>query len=139
MKTCFKCKRTLPEDCFYKHPRMEDGRLNKCKDCTKLDTRQNRMERLEYYRQYDATRPNKIERIRECNRRRKEDPEKEHKQHARITALNALRDGRLKKQPCFFCGSSEQVEMHHPDYSQPLKVYWLCQICHKRFHVIAGK
>ena len=36
-KTCFKCGRTLPITEFYAHPRMGDGHLNKCKDCTKHD------------------------------------------------------------------------------------------------------
>jgi len=22
--------------------------------------------------------------------------------------------------------------MHHPDYSQPLRVYWLCRACHRK-------
>ena len=38
-KVCFKCGRTLPLDEFYKHPQMGDGHLNKCKDCTRNDTR----------------------------------------------------------------------------------------------------
>lgn len=36
-KICFKCGRELPLSSFYKHPRMGDGHLNKCKDCTKKD------------------------------------------------------------------------------------------------------
>lgn len=37
MKKCFKCNRFKSLDQFYKHPKMEDGHLNKCKECTKKD------------------------------------------------------------------------------------------------------
>ena len=37
-KICFKCGRELPLSHFYKHRQMKDGHLNKCIDCTKIDT-----------------------------------------------------------------------------------------------------
>ena len=36
----------------------------------------------------------------------------------------------LERQPCEVCG--EKAEAHHPDYSKPLDVRWLC----KRHHMI---
>lgn len=44
-----------------------------------------------------------------------------------------LRRGKLKKRPCRQCGSAK-AEMHHPDYSQPLNVIWLCRPCHLALH-----
>lgn len=37
-KKCFKCQTIKDLDCFYVHPGMKDGHLNKCKDCTKNDS-----------------------------------------------------------------------------------------------------
>jgi len=40
-KKCFKCGEILSLDCFYKHLKMSDGHLNKCKSCTKNDSKLN--------------------------------------------------------------------------------------------------
>ena len=41
MKKCFKCQKELPLTEFYKHPKMPDGHVNKCKECNKNDVRGN--------------------------------------------------------------------------------------------------
>lgn len=44
-KVCFKCKNEKELIEFYVHKKMADGHLNKCKECTKVDT-QNRQNAL---------------------------------------------------------------------------------------------
>lgn len=52
---------------------------------------------------------------------------------ARQMVAIAIRMGILKKQPCRDCGASD-VHAHHPDYSKPLEVIWLCPPCHRAEH-----
>jgi DNA-directed RNA polymerase subunit RPC12/RpoP len=131
-KRCFKCERTLPLDQFYAHPKMADGRLNKCKDCAKRDTRQHRIdnpEHLSAYEQQRMQRPERRQQMREAQTRRRQSNGLKVKARAAVT--NAVRDGRLVKGPCTRCGSTVKVEGHHHDYSLPLEVEWLCFKCHR--------
>lgn len=45
----------------------------------------------------------------------------------------AVKIGKIKRLPCSVCGSAKSVG-HHPDYSKPLEVIWLCHIHHKKVH-----
>ena len=45
----------------------------------------------------------------------------------------ALKDGQLVRAiACEGCGFTGYRVAHHPDYSQPLIVEWLCSVCHKK-------
>jgi hypothetical protein len=59
--------------------------------------------------------------------------EQKGKDSARSYAGVYKRRGHIVPEPCQECG--EAAEMHHPDYSRPLKVVWLCRRHHLQLHV----
>ena len=128
-KTCFKCDGRLTIDGFYKHPMMADGHLNKCKDCTRIDARENRQRRVEYYRDYDRKRGNRQDKVYRDSY--KERFPKKYRAHYALT--NAVRDGLVNRMPCQECGR-EDSHGHHHDYEKPLDVIWLCPVCHAKEH-----
>lgn len=135
MKQCFKCAEVKPFSEFYKHKKMSDGYLGKCKECTKSDTRRNRLDNVEYYREYDRARGN-----RQTTQYLKEYREKYPKKYLAHTIIgNAVRDGLLFKQPCEDCGEIDGVHAHHDDYAKPLNVRWLCPVHHKKWHTENGE
>jgi len=60
------------------------------------------------------------------------------KHAAHITVATAIKRGKLNKQPCEVCGSSN-VHAHHDDYTKHLEVRWLCPKHHKEAHGIYAK
>jgi len=51
---------------------------------------------------------------------------------ARSSARHALLRGEIQPSACR-CGNPN-AQMHHPDYSKPLEVVWLCTGCHRLEH-----
>lgn len=130
-KTCFKCHAVFSLSEFYTHSEMADGHLGKCKRCTKKDVsaryRATRPAKAAYERERNA-RPERKRQVAECQRRRRAREPAKTKAHNAVS--NAIRDGRLHRQPCQLCGAAK-VQAHHPDYSKPLDVEWLCFKCHR--------
>lgn len=54
--------------------------------------------------------------------------------HARNTANVYQRRKKLLKKPCEVCGTTKDVQKHHDDYTQPLKVRWHCRKDHLALH-----
>lgn len=61
-----------------------------------------------------------------------------HKILARQAVRKALVSGKLKRLPCKECGEVK-TDAHHPDYSKPLEVVWLCEPHHYHIHRGARK
>jgi hypothetical protein len=133
-KKCFKCETVKPLTEFYKHSRMADGHLNKCKDCTKNDVSKHRDQNIEKVRAYDRARgkiPERIKANTEVTRAWRAEDIRRVLAHSRVA--NALRNGTLVRQPCCRCADAKSLA-HHEDYDKPLEVMWLCQPCHKQRH-----
>ena len=152
-KKCFKCGKKKPLLEFYKHKKMKDGHLNKCKSCSKEDSSAHRESNIESIRAYDRKRGQTLarkearkayqarmkqdfpeewrkSRYEACKRNR----EKNHEKYIANSRLRyAVKTGKIKKKPCEICGEKKS-EAHHPDYNKPLSVVWLCDFHHKEEH-----
>ena len=127
MRACNKCSSEKEASDFYA------SRPATCKDCVKAHVRQ-RARTNPKVQEHDRARA-KTEKRKENARRisqrwRKENPDA---YRAQTAVGNAIRDGKLKKEPCMFCGVTH-VHAHHRDYAKPLDVIWLCPKCHHRLH-----
>ena len=156
MKICFKCGVLKPLKDYYKHSRMADGHLNKCKECTKKDVKQHREDNIDKILEYDRNRPNREERNRKTNERVWKlyytDTEfrqrilnqqsrwvDKHplKRKAQTAATNAVRYGKLERKfNCEDCGCGGKLHKHHHSYEKEfwLDIKWLCPKCHGKEH-----
>lgn len=133
-KTCFKCEKDLPLSAFFALPQMTDGHLGMLVKCTQKDVRENYAARREQYSAYERKRN-----LRPARRAKKRAAEASHKERyplrapARNAVSNALRSGKLSRDPCEACGVPK-VQAHHDDYAKPLDVRWLCFQHHRELH-----
>lgn len=120
-KICFKCHRELPLRMFYKHPRMADGHLNKCKECAKKDVRDKYMD--------NSQKEEWVEKERERGR------EKYHRlgykdiykmAHPETKTVSAYIKRRIEV--------PDSCEIHHWNYHLLYDVFILDKRIHKRFH-----
>lgn len=136
---CRLCGSTTPS-LFYK------GVTTYCREHWKQKVRANRIAKVEHYREFDRLRGSMPHRVaarkqyastprgkaRASAAKRAWEARNPSRKSATTAVHNALRDGLLQRLPCFVCGGP--AEAHHPDYSHPLAVSWLCDQHHKQVH-----
>lgn len=127
-KTCRVCGETKEQGEFYPNSGLT------CKVCVRAKVAQNYRDKREQYAAYERERFQRPERkaaILEHQRTRR----RIHtdRSAARNAVSNAIRDGKLVRDVCSVCGS-DHTEAHHPDYSKPLEVVWLCRKHHLEAH-----
>lgn len=87
----------------------------------------------EHFKEW-AHRNNTSERYRAYHREYQKRPDVKYKEKSREICR-----AYFKKHPeetkffCEACGH-DNVKPHHPDYTEPLNVIWLCPACHKAWH-----
>jgi hypothetical protein len=132
-KICTLCKKEKPLEEFGRHRGRKDGRYSSCLECCRLIERKRKQDPVynEKNKKYKLTESF-------INRRRERQREKYHKERykieARKTVERMVKTGELVRTPCVFCGA-EKVVGHHPDYSKPTEVVWLCQKHHSMVHL----
>ena len=141
MGKCKVCGLGPNETYFYK------GNVSYCKTHWKERVKNNRDANSAYYKEFDKNRSKLAHRVEARIEYQKTDAfssshrkatnkyrvNHEIRRAAQVSVGNAVRDGRLKKEPCFICGCGD-TEAHHADYSVPLHVIWLCVAHHKEVH-----
>jgi hypothetical protein len=137
LKRCFKCGNSKPRTEFYPHSKMADGLLGKCKECSKRDTREWYWSDVETSRKRDRVRKRRssVRSGTTTEAREKWAMLNQEKVAAQTALGNAVRDGRVKKWPCFVCGE-EKSQGHHEDYSRPFDVMWMCAAHHSMWHLM---
>mgnify|MGYP001571783478 CR=1 FL=1 len=131
-KACPRCKTVFPVSQFYRDRSKYSGLVSYCKDCSRI-----------YFREKNERYAIKFrERKRRYYRRHREAILKEMVSYyhenkdgfrARSKVRTAILNGSLKRGLCSICKSAD-AEAHHPDYSKPLEIIWLCGRHHQRLH-----
>ena len=132
-KKCTGCKKVKPIDSFY-YSNFYKRYLAKCKSCELALRyayyRKNKKHIVKREKIYNTTETRKL--LRNENDKRMYRKFRD-KWLARAKLRYAVRVGKVKKLPCEVCGKSKS-HGHHPDYSKPLDVIWLCVKHHWELH-----
>lgn len=118
-KQCTACRQKLSRSAFHKDASNPDGLKYSCRECRNK-------KRRGWYRKNSE---------KELARLKESKSKHEHKRHAR-KLVSAAKNLSLidHSDHCQLCGLVGPVEGHHPDYSEPHCVIWLCSTCHRQHH-----
>ncbi len=132
MKKCTKCHQLKPKEDFYKQKYGKDFLRASCKLCCNADSKlwfdnnfiKDGEKGKEWYKD------NKNKRIKSINKWIKNNA---HKRQAQEQVHRSIASGKLIRKPCAVCNNTK-TDAHHPDYSKPLEVIFLCRKHHIEIH-----
>lgn len=123
-KVCNRCKEEKSVAHFYKSRSNVQTRRAVCRECISKAYNKETA-RLQNIKRRDSGKNGET-----MKRMTAKYPEKFIARHKLVYAVKM---GRIKKLPCDECGDNKS-EAHHPDYSKPLEVIWLCRKHHAEKH-----
>ena len=133
MMRCSCCRQEKPETLFYWRDRARGQRRTECMDCRRKQSREDRAQNIAAVRAHDRQR-NQLPQRRALNAAaaRKWSTANSRLQLVNRRLQRAVRSQKLTPLPCLVCG--DNAEAHHPDYSRPFDVVWLCRSHHRQLH-----
>jgi hypothetical protein len=143
MVLCPNCEVEKSADEFGKNSARDTGIALYCRECARIKAKEYRIragvkkpegwarktaDMREYRKKWDADHPG-------YHLKKKREWFKAHPDRSSVKSKvrYALLTGKLIPSPCSICGAVP-AQAHHPDYSKPLEVVWLCQVHHIEEH-----
>ena len=132
MKKCKKCLQNKKEENFYFN-KTHNAYFNVCKECYKNDTHNYKIKNKKRDKiTKKIYRKNHLkEAVVHIKKWKKKYPEK---QKAQEIISQMIKKGKIKRGECSICGKNK-AEAHHPDYSKPRDIVWLCKLHHTKEHL----
>lgn len=127
-KRCQRCHQLRTD--YTRGRKSCDRCLVKLAEYQKIRLTLTKVHRTEHARQYRKTSRGKAIILKISTEQKKKSPEKHQ---ARYLLNNAKTKGLITVEPCNIC-NAVKVEAHHPNYSKPLDVIWLCKLHHTELH-----
>ena len=116
-KVCFRCGKEKPLSQYYKHSQMSDGHLNKCKSCTKADSKKRHERIISTFEGLEKERARHREKYHRLGYREKHKPSKESK----LITMNKYREKYPEKYTAKNKSQKikkEGFENHHWSYNE---------------------
>jgi len=143
VKSCRQCTVEKPLSEFHKHPHMGDGHLNICMVCIRLNV-SNRLEQKKkdptWMKQERERCRLKQAKLRQQGRGGKTSNTAKHawrKRNPTKTRAHGVAQNTHKVRPdiCGKCKKpADTLHRHHPDYTKPKEIIWVCPKCHGEIH-----